>query len=321
MTKMIFIRRVTFLYLALSFLQIANACINEISSKYWFGTFIDCRSDPTYTYQIAISKCPAGQVLAEIFDAYLYTNITNEISIRTNNEVRVYYIWINAKFNSFVDKYVWPSNGEIITQYPKTYTWVDNDSGSYNRRTVRWLLSIPNSNSHSHLQAETSSVLGNSILCLNDDLVKRPSNPCSTTDQVNNTYWFGTFISCKRNVYTLDFAKSHCPAGQKLAEVMDAYLYTSIENEIAKRTNNEEMAYSIWVNAKYDHILNKYVWPSNGEIITQYPKTYTWVDNDSASYNRRTVRWLLTIPNSNSYLQAETSSILANSILCLNRNL
>ncbi len=68
------------------------------------------------------------------------------------------------------------------------------------------------------------------------ELFKLSSNPCSTTNQVNNTYWFGTFISCERNVYSLDFAKSHCPAGQVLAEVMDAYLYTNITQEITLRT-------------------------------------------------------------------------------------
>ena len=99
------------------------------------------------------------------------------------------------------------------------------------RTTPLWLLSVPNSNSY--LRSYSSSVLADSILCLNKDLLKRPSNPCSTTDQVNNTYWFGTLISCKRDVYSLSFAQTHCPTGQVLADINDAQLYSKISNEIA----------------------------------------------------------------------------------------
>lgn len=52
----------------------------------------------------------------------------------------------------------------------------------------------------------------------------------------NNTHWFGTFITCNSNSYTLDLAKIRCPSGQVLAEIMDASLYTNITQAISTRT-------------------------------------------------------------------------------------
>ena len=59
------------------------ACTNENANKYWFGTFITCMTSDYYTYAMAMAKCPPGEVLAQFMDASLYTNITQEITIRT----------------------------------------------------------------------------------------------------------------------------------------------------------------------------------------------------------------------------------------------
>ena len=150
------------------------------------------------------------------------------------NLVWTYSIWINAIYNSIKDEYVWVSNGEPITQFPHSYSYVNAHSTFWERTTPLWLLSIPNSNSY--LNSGSSNALANSILCLNRDLLKRPTNPCSNSDQVNNTFWFGTFIHCKRDVYSLSFAKDHCPVGQVLGEIMDASLYTNITQELSIRT-------------------------------------------------------------------------------------
>ena len=147
-----------------------------------------------------------------------------------------YSIFINAKYDSIQKEYVWPSNGELVTQYPHTYNYFNNHySGSMYRwsTTPLWLLSIPNSNSY--FQSYENDVKSNSILCLNEDLLTLRSNPCSTTNQVNNTYWFGTLISCERAVYSLDFAKTHCPSGQVLAEITDASLFKNITDAISAR--------------------------------------------------------------------------------------
>ena len=148
--------------------------------------------------------------------------------------MRAYYIWINGKYDSIKAKYVWPSNGEPITQYPHTYSSVASHDTYYGRTTPVWVLEVPNSNSY--LNAYTKDVKVDSILCLNKNLLSLPSNPCSTTDQVNNTFWFGTFINCKRDVYSKEFARDHCPTGQVLAEVMNASLYRNITDEISIRT-------------------------------------------------------------------------------------
>ncbi len=153
------------------------------------------------------------------------------------NKVSTYSIFLNAKYDSIQQRYVWPSNGEVVTQFPPTYLYFnDHYAGStYTWRTTPlWILSIPNSNSY--LQSYNKDVKSDTILCFKEDLLNVRTNPCSSTNQVNNTYWFGTFINCERDVYSLEFAKSHCPSGQVLAEVMDAYLYTNITNEIATRT-------------------------------------------------------------------------------------
>ena len=142
-----------------------------------------------------------------------------------------YSIWINGKYDSIQDKYVWPSTGERITQYPQTYSYVNSHDTYYGRTTPLWVLEVPNSNSF--LKASTKDVKANSILCLNKNLLNLPSNPCSTTDQVNSTFWFGTLISCKRDVYSQEFARDHCPTGQVLAEITDPSLYLKISNEIA----------------------------------------------------------------------------------------
>ena len=80
-------------------------------------------------------------------------------------------------------------------------------------------------------------------------------------------------------------------------------------------------SYTIWINGKFNYITNNYFWPSNGEQITQYPHTYSYVNDHSTYYDRTTPIWILNIPNSNSYLNAVKSDVLINSILCLNKNL
>ena len=59
------------------------ACISEKSSEFWFGTFITCLSESSYTKAIAKNKCPTSLFLAEIMDASLYGNISQEISLST----------------------------------------------------------------------------------------------------------------------------------------------------------------------------------------------------------------------------------------------
>jgi hypothetical protein len=307
-----------FICVILSF-QCAYACLSEKTNSFWFGTVITCTTSNFYTLEMARTRCPADQVLGEVMDAYLYTNITNEMQIRTENEMKSYTIWINGKFNYISNNYFWPSNGEQITQYPHTYSYVNDHSTYYDRTTPIWILNIPNSNSY--LNAVKSNTLANSILCLNKNLLSLRSNPCSTTDSVNNTFWFGTLVSCKRDVYSFSFAKDHCPSGQVLAEIMDASLYTNITQEVSSKTKNEAWKFSIWLNGKYDFIQDKYFWPSNGELITQYPRTYSYVNDHSTYYSRTSPQWILNIPNSNSYLNAVKSDALANSFLCLNKDL
>jgi hypothetical protein len=164
--------------------------------------------------------------------------------------VSQYSIFVNAKYDSIQQRYVWPSNGEPVTQYPHTYDYFNNhySGNTYRWRTTPlWILSIPNSNSY--FQSFENDVKSNSVLCLKKDLFKLPSNPCSTTNQVNNTYWFGSLISCERNVYSLDFAQTHCPKGQVLAEITDASLFKNITDAISIR--NKYFLYFIVVFIYY----------------------------------------------------------------------
>jgi hypothetical protein len=306
--------------LLLSIVQYTHACANERTYSFWFGTVITCTTSDYYSLDMAKMRCPAGQVLGEVMDAYLYTNITYELSISTNDEVRKYSIWINGNYNSIPNIYIWPSNGEPITQFPKTYTYVYDHSTTYRRTTPLWIMNIP-AYSNSYLSAVASNAAANSILCLNKELLQARSNPCSESNRVNNTYWFGTLISCKRDVYSINFARDHCPTGQVLGEIMDAYLYTNITKEISMRTENEAWKYTIWVNGKYNSIKGFYVWPSNGEAIRQFPPTYSYVNDHSTTYGRTTPMWTLNVPNSNSFLNAVVSETLANSFLCMNTDL
>ena len=84
---------------------------------------------------------------------------------------------------------------------------------------------------------------------------------------------------------------------------------------------NGYWTYSIWINGKYDYIQEKYVWPSTGEEITQFPHTYSYVSSHNTFWGRTKPLWILEVPNSNSYLKAYENDAKANSILCLNNNL
>jgi hypothetical protein len=70
-----------FFYLP-SFLK--GQCLNEIKYEFWFGVLINCDVS-LYTLDSAKSICSQNNLynLAEIFDAYLYKNITQELSLRT----------------------------------------------------------------------------------------------------------------------------------------------------------------------------------------------------------------------------------------------
>jgi len=63
---------------------IGGQCLSEKKYEYWFGVLINCDLS-FYTLENAKSICLQNNLysLAEIFDAYLYKNITQELSLST----------------------------------------------------------------------------------------------------------------------------------------------------------------------------------------------------------------------------------------------
>ena len=83
---------ITFAYL-ICLIQLVLTCSIEKYNTHWFGTFITCNLESSYTLDLAKNRCPSGQVLAEITDGSLYSNITQEISIKTqyNNFIKIFF--------------------------------------------------------------------------------------------------------------------------------------------------------------------------------------------------------------------------------------
>jgi len=87
---------------------------------------------------------------------------------------------------------------------------------------------------------------------------------------------------------------------------------------------NKVWTYSIFINARYDAIQQKYVWPSSGKPVTQYPPTYNVFNNHytGSMYTWRTTPlWILNFADSKSYYESFESYVKSNSILCLHENL
>jgi hypothetical protein len=79
----------------------------------------------------------------------------------------------------------------------------------------------------------------------------------------------------------------------------------------------------MFINARYDTIKQKYVWPSTGEPVTQYPPTYNYFyDHYSGNtYTWRTTPiWNLNFADSKSYFQSYSNTKKAKSILCFKKN-
>jgi hypothetical protein len=56
-----------------------SPCSDEKEIKSCFGTLFYCTSS-VYTFDYVNESCPNGELLAEIRDAYLYQNISNEMA-------------------------------------------------------------------------------------------------------------------------------------------------------------------------------------------------------------------------------------------------